>query len=135
MGILSSSFNLRERLAQILFLFRENAADLFPRKVHRRPRDSGINTMRPVKKRKGPAHVATLAITEDLDAEDFPEQLEGFAKDVITFLDCLNEFPEFTDEAVNTSIISLEGDLKVRTVFHTLSCLNSIPVDSIGLPA
>lgn len=38
------------------------------------------------------------------------------AKDVMTFLDCLNEFPEFTDEAVNACIVSLEGDLKVCVV-------------------
>jgi len=31
----------------------------------------------------------------------------------MSFLKCLNEFPEFTDEAVNTSIKSFEGDLKV----------------------
>lgn len=37
-----------------------------------------------------------------------------FAQDVTTFLDCLNEFPEFTDEAVNAAVLSLEGDLKVR---------------------
>ena len=32
-GILSSSFHLRERLTFIGYLFRENAADLFPRKI------------------------------------------------------------------------------------------------------
>lgn len=31
-GILSSAFHLRERLAYVLFLFRKNAANLFPRK-------------------------------------------------------------------------------------------------------
>ncbi len=51
---------------------------------------------------------------EKLDPEDFPEQLQMFAQDVTTFLDCLNEFPEFTDEAVNAAVLSLEGDLKVR---------------------
>jgi len=41
------------------------------------------------------------------------------ATDVTTFLKCLNEFPEFTDEAVNASIMSFEGDLK-----YWASCLN-----------
>ncbi len=50
---------------------------------------------------------------EKLEPEDFPEQLQMFAQDVTTFLDCLNEFPEFTDEAVNSAILALEGDLKV----------------------
>lgn len=52
-------------------------------------------------------------MTEDLDLEFFPQQLEALAVDVTTFLKCLNEFPEFTDEAVNASIMSFEGDLKV----------------------
>lgn len=39
--------------------------------------------------------------------------MEYFAKDIGTFLNCLNEFPEFTDEAVNTSILSFERDLQV----------------------
>ena len=69
--------------------------------------------VRPRRKAKS-VHAANPAILEDLDAEDFPDQLQGLADDVITFLDCLNEFPEFTDEGVNTSITSLEGDLKVR---------------------
>lgn len=55
---------------------------------------------------------------ESLDAEDFPYQIGMLARDVITFLDCLNEFPEFTDEAVNSSILSLEGDLKVGVNQH-----------------
>jgi len=53
-------------------------------------------------------------VTEQLDPECFPEQLEALAREVTTFLDTLNEFPEFTDEAVNASILSFEGDLKVR---------------------
>ena len=53
-------------------------------------------------------------MTEHLDPECFPEQLEALAREVTTFLDTLNEFPEFTDEAVNVSILSFEGDLKVR---------------------
>ncbi|KAL4079435.1 WD40-repeat-containing domain protein [Scleroderma citrinum] len=47
-----------------------------------------------------------------LDAQFFPEHLEVFATDVVAFLNCLNEFPEFKDEAVNTSIRAFEGDLK-----------------------
>lgn len=53
-------------------------------------------------------------MTEQLDPECFPEQLEALAREVTTFLDTLNEFPEFTDEAVNASILSFEDDLKVR---------------------
>ena len=52
--------------------------------------------------------------------EDFPEQLEEFAKDIKTFLKSLNEFPEFTDEAVNSSMNAFEADLK-----YWASCLKT----------
>ncbi|KAG2337171.1 hypothetical protein BDR05DRAFT_1005252 [Suillus weaverae] len=47
-----------------------------------------------------------------LDPESFPDQFAGFAEDVVTFLNCLDKFPEFTDEAVNTSICAFECDPK-----------------------
>ncbi|EPQ52299.1 WD40 repeat-like protein [Gloeophyllum trabeum ATCC 11539] len=123
-GILSSSFHLRERLVQILFLFRENAADLFPRKVTRQSRDALVNPnsryTRKRVKRKAPHHIVRPAVFDNLDPEDFPAQLEMFAKDVMTFLKCLNEFPEFQDEAVNASIKALHGDLK-----YWASCLKA----------
>jgi hypothetical protein len=50
---------------------------------------------------------------DKLDLEDFPQQLELFASDLSTFLYSLNEFPEFTDKAVDASIIAFEDDLKV----------------------
>lgn len=52
-------------------------------------------------------------VFDKLDPEEFPTQIGKLAHDVITFLHCLNEFPEFTDEAVNASIVAFEGDLKV----------------------
>jgi WD repeat-containing protein 26 len=57
-------------------------------------------------------------ISEKLDIEQFPHYFDALASDVTTFLNSLNEFPEFTDEAVNVSILSFEGDLKVRV--HSL---------------
>ncbi|KAJ8693750.1 hypothetical protein PTI98_008717 [Pleurotus ostreatus] len=125
-AILSSAFHLRVRIAQILFLFRENAADLFPRKIARKERETPINPnhkllqrgRRLTKRYKPPPNVARPIIKEDLDVEDFPHQLESLGVDVTTFLDCLNEFPEFTDEAVNASILSFEADLK-----YWASCL------------
>lgn len=121
-GILSSSYRLRERLLLILHLFRLNAADLFPRKVQKKDRDLVFNPhMRRLRKKQSAStHVAVPALKEDIDVEHFPEELEGFAADIITFLECLNEFPEFTDENINASIISLEGDLK-----YWASCLKA----------
>ncbi|EGO03920.1 hypothetical protein SERLA73DRAFT_102269 [Serpula lacrymans var. lacrymans S7.3] len=125
-GILSSAFRLRERLAQILFLFRENAANLFPRKVSRQPRESLVNPnimdrrKKPARRKKTPPGVGRPVVDDTLDSELFPEQLQSFATDVMTFLNCLNEFPEFTDEAVNASIRSFEGDL-----MYWASCLQA----------
>lgn len=64
-------------------------------------------------RKKAHLHTHRPIIAEDLDPEGFPDLLEDLAEDVKTFLNCLNEFPEFTDEAVNASILSFEGDLKV----------------------
>ena len=144
-GILSTAFRLRERLASMLFLFRENAADLFPRKVSRQPKETLVNPNMMEKRRRGiikariwpetaagehdnfgvgSASSPTPSLRRSrnatrpfwdstLDAEFFPEHLEVFATDVVTFLHCLNEFPEFRDEAANTTIRAFEGDLKV----------------------
>ncbi|KAI0262535.1 WD40 repeat-like protein [Gloeopeniophorella convolvens] len=123
-GILSSAFHLRERLAQIAWLFRENAADLFPRKVSHQSTEPFVTpNMTHGRKRarsKAPPHVRRPLVLEKLDPEDFPSQLSLFAGDVVTFLHCLNEFPEFTDEAVNASIVAFEGDLK-----YWSSCLKA----------
>ena len=122
-AILASVFQLRDRLTQITFLFRENAADLYPRKVLRSQRDSlvGRSTF-PTGRRR----LARLRNSlergrrsgrmelDKLDLEDFPQQLELFASDLSTFLYSLNEFPEITDKAVDAPIIAFEDDLEVR---------------------
>lgn len=126
-AILSSAFHLRERLAQIIYLYRQNAADLFPRKITHLPRYNAVDSRAQTKRRsrwmiaqtKAPPHVARPTVTENLDLEFFPQQLEALSADVTTFLKCLNEFPEFTDEAVNASITSFEEDLK-----YWAACLN-----------
>jgi len=71
---------------------------------------------------KPPPNVRTPVITRDLDPEDFPEEISQFAEDITTFLECLNEFPEFTDEAVNASILAFQGDLKVGSESHLFTC-------------
>ena len=119
-AIMSSAFLLRERVAQITWLFRENAADLFPREVSHQSLEPAVSPdVLPKRKRarsKAPPHVRRPLVLEKLDREEFPGQLGLFARDVITFLHCLNEFPEFADESLNASILALEGDLKVRAV-------------------
>ncbi|KAJ7461797.1 WD40 repeat-like protein [Mycena galericulata] len=125
-AILSSAFHLRERIAQILFLYRENAADLFPRKISHATRENletakikGRRKVKPVKANyTAPPHFTRPSIDENLDLEKFPEQFEALANNIVTFGRCLNEFPEFTDEAINASITSFEGDLR-----YWASCL------------
>lgn len=123
MAILSSVFRLRERIAQLLFLCRENAADLFPRKISHLARESatidqGVESRESKnlwrKSRKVRAHVPRPIIAEGLDLEGLPDVLQDLAEDVKTFLNRLDEFPEFTDDAVNGLLLSFERDLKVR---------------------
>ena len=70
-------------------------------------------------RRSGPVGRMEL---DKLDLEDFPQQLELFAADLSTFLYSLNEFPEFTDKAVDAPIIAFEDDLKVSVIL--LSCID-----------
>ncbi|KAH9952076.1 WD40 repeat-like protein [Amylocystis lapponica] len=123
-GILSSSFQLRERLAQVLFLLRDNAANLFPHKGFS-SREAlmvpGLHQQGRKRKRyKAHTHVVRPRTVEDLDPEDLPYVLEMFARDVTTLLDCLDEFPVFTQETVTASLRLLEGDLK-----YWASCLKA----------
>jgi WD repeat-containing protein 26 len=84
---------------------------------------------------KAPPQVRRPLVLEKLDHEDFPGQLGLFARDVITFLHCLNEFPGLTDEAFNASILAFEGDLKVRAVYDLLGSCATDSVTSTGLLA
>ncbi|KAG6888957.1 hypothetical protein C0992_006950 [Termitomyces sp. T32_za158] len=143
-AILSSAFDLRERLAQVLFLYHENAADLFNRKIahitketpSERPRFGGKDQRR--RRRVTTAnltgkHVVPLTVNENLSLEDLPTQLKLLAKAIRTFSECLNEFPEFTDEAVNASMSEFEGDLEsvcVLPIFnrpHNLTTREGVP--------
>lgn len=73
-----------------------------------------------------PPPVTKLILEDNLQPETLPSQFQSFARDVVTFLNCLNEFPEFTDEAVDQSMKAFEGDLKVS---DTNYCLHS---DNLG---
>ena len=130
-AILASVFQLRDRLAQISFLFRENAADLYPRKVLRFQRESLVGKSKIPRRRLTRSRAAPLEHgrrssparrmeLDKLDLEDFPQQLELFASDLSTFLYSLNEFPEFTDKAVDAPIIAFEDDLKVSERYLTI---------------
>ncbi|KAF7318793.1 Catabolite degradation [Mycena chlorophos] len=126
-AILSSAFHLRGQIAQILFLYRENAADLFPRKITHLARAEADATKTKGRRRSkpklgrtqtAPPHISRPIIDDTLELEKFPEQFHSLASNLRTFGRCLNEFPEFTDEAINASLASFEGDLR-----YWASCL------------
>ena len=137
-------------MAQILYLFHENAADLFPRKVHHQ--DPSTHVLLRTRRHRAELlwNARTPVITEDLDAEDFPKKMSQFVEDITVFLGCLSEFPEFTDEVVNASMLAFQEDLKVglglppRPISLTLmaaqywaSCLGQytgVPVAKRDLP-
>ena len=100
-------------MAQILYLFHENAANLFPRKVRHQDPSAHVPSRTERRRPKPLWNARTPIITEDLDPEDFPKQMSQFAGDIAVFLECLGEFPEFTDEVVNVSMLAFQEDLKV----------------------
>ena len=92
-------------------MFRQNATNLYPRNIARQSREAVPNPNFMHRQRRG--HHAPV---DNLEPETLPAQFESFSKDVVTFLNCLNEFPEFTDVVVNQSMRDFEADLKVCRV-------------------
>lgn len=132
MAILSSIFLLRDRLAQISFLFRENAADLYPQKIFRLPRESLVSRSRMPRRRLEKSRRSTRRRLpfDKLDVEDFPEQLDLFSRALFKFLYNLNEFPEFTDKSVDAPIMAFEDDLKVYIPLPTVGFKISLTFNS-----
>ncbi|KAJ1311844.1 hypothetical protein OPQ81_010305 [Rhizoctonia solani] len=118
-GLLNAAYHLRARLRQIQYFFRENAAELFDAIPHA----PNIGT-RPYSARKRGKVRRHMAVGPEnskpwsTEIEDLPDEMEKLAKDLDVFLKRLNDVPEFTDEAVNASIMAFEGDLRYRA-----SCL------------
>ncbi|QRW04758.1 hypothetical protein RhiLY_03757 [Ceratobasidium sp. AG-Ba] len=118
-GLLNAAYHLRTRLTRIQYLFRENAAEQFDDIAH----GPNLGTKPYSARRRAKARKSRNTITRPVtpwtdDVEKLPEEMEGLARDLHEFLDRLNDVPEFTDEAVNASIMAFEGDLRYRA-----SCL------------
>ena len=86
---------------------------MFPGKVHHQDTSTHAPLRTERRRPKPLPNVRTPVITEDLDPEDFPKQMSQFAEEITVFLECLREFPEFTDEVVNASMLAFQVDLKV----------------------
>ncbi|KAF8317735.1 WD40 repeat-like protein [Clavulina sp. PMI_390] len=116
-GLISSAFQLRARLAQITHLFQMNAADLF---------DVSRDDVEPVWRPQSQKRAKNRAISQKLrpileiksDPEAMPFELQLLADDLNTLLKCLNEIPEYDDETLNSSVISFQNDL-----IYWASCL------------
>ncbi|KAG1767907.1 hypothetical protein EDD22DRAFT_873622 [Suillus occidentalis] len=107
-ALLLAASRLRERLVRLLFIFRDNTANLFPRRIARQSRETLVN----------PNIVDRRGKRMDSQPEAIPQELEGFARDLRMLLHSLNDFPEFRDDAVNSSIHAFAGELEYRA-----SCL------------
>jgi len=120
-GLLNAAYHLRARLTQIQYLFRENAAEQFDDVTHgpnlgTKPYSSRRRAK--ARRSRNPSHMTRPTKLWTSEIEELPAEMEALAKDLHEFLDRLNDIPEFTDEAVNASIMAFEGDLKYRA-----SCL------------
>lgn len=120
-ALLLAASRLRERLVRLLFIFRDNTANLFPRRIARQSREMLVNPN--IMDRRGKAHHEALEFQafiagDGLATEAIPQEFEGFARDLRMLLHSLNDFPEFRDDAVNNSIHAFIAELEYRA-----SCL------------
>ncbi|CAE6461644.1 unnamed protein product, partial [Rhizoctonia solani] len=118
-GLLNAAYHLRARLRQIQYFFRENAAELFDAIPHA----PNVGTSRYSARKRGKVRKHHMAVGPEntlwsTEIEELPGEMENLAGDLDKFLKRLNDVPEFTDEAVNASIVAFEGDLRYRA-----SCL------------
>ena len=131
-GIISAAFDLRCRLAHVLSLFQENAADLFPKDVqHRQP----LSTQEQDKLQspddphsKGHLLAQRPVAEPETDRESFPRQLSLFAQDFVRFCAALEEYPEFRDLAFNRAVSALNEDLQVSIMLQFDLSLYSLAV-------
>ena len=127
-GILLGAYMLRCSLTQILSLFRENAADLFPEKIrHRKPSTSTGSSPDLATESTWPP-TAGLSINNllaprpiadpEVNSSLFPDHMRFFAQNLSKFAEALGEYgPEFEDEAFKAAIASLQGNVEVS--LHT----------------
>lgn len=119
-GLLASASQLRMRLHTVEALFHENAADLFPdikprviseTDQHKPKKRTRLGSRRV--RRNSKAIFLRPVLETRPDPETLPGELTNLARDVKSFLNHLEEFPEFMDEALNASITAFESDLRV----------------------
>ena len=122
-GILSATYNLRCRLVHVLSLFRENAADIFPGKIHHRTLSKSLESLPSGESQQSKARLlAQRTVTEpETDRDKFPEHMVGLSEDLEKFRMSLYEYPEFWDEEFNKSILVLKAEVAVSVGYCLLS--------------
>ena len=130
-GILSASSRLREKLGRVLYLFRENAEDLFPNLKAKRQRAKVPVFRRLNKRRRGNAiavgnkrrskgskegvhdtdhHLLGLPPNDGrghanaIDRKFLSAEMQAFARDISTLLECFSQFPDYVDEIPEQSL-------------------------------
>lgn len=134
-GILSASIRLRQRLGRVLFLFQENAADLFPDEVSRG--DSELRVRRkltPKSARQEALEERVASHTPEsndlvLDLKPLSTEFEMFASDLSTLLECFSQFPEFVDEIPDQSLCA---DIKVCSCPKVPASISHVGVQVLG---
>ncbi|KAF8623367.1 hypothetical protein AX17_007445 [Amanita inopinata Kibby_2008] len=118
-AVLTYTFKLRERLARVLYLYRENAATLFPRYVTRRDREGLIYTQHPSRNSKKSTGTSNDLKTgrgsmtiKILKPEDLPAELGALGNDIDAFCDSLTVFPDLLDSAISETFDSFQTDVE-----------------------
>jgi len=104
-------------------LFHENAVTIFPgikSKIfdidQHKPKTKKAKAGARRTRRSSKALFLRPVLTDAPDPETLPEELLALARNVKAFLQHLEEFPEFVDEALNASITAFESDLLVSLI-------------------
>ncbi|KZT24215.1 hypothetical protein NEOLEDRAFT_1179466 [Neolentinus lepideus HHB14362 ss-1] len=109
-----SCHQIRYRIRQVANLFYDSASPETPFGPH--PIRQQTSEMGPSRRIFGHKPIDVLGVK----LSDFPTCLDSLVRDMGGFLECINEFPPYNDEAVNSSVSAFEKDLK-----YWASCLRS----------
>lgn len=98
----------------MLYLFRKNAAGLFPQKIARLEKFQPSMFRRLVSKRHG-MFDHLFSQSTGLEPKHIALELQLFAGDIHTLLQCFNQFPEFIDEVPDQAF---SEELSVSLLSH-----------------
>ena len=123
---------LREHLGRVLYLFRENAAALYPDKIQGQELEVPLfRRLTATDKFKGIiAYWNPPLQNSSPTVDDFPAELQWFSRDVSTLLDCFSQFPDFIDEIPDRSFSTKLTVSSSRALTYALT--NSRRISGLG---